>query len=541
MIRFGTGTYNVRDSEGVQPQLVSKTTATPTSNTKTSTSNLKCTVFFLDDTEHEFEFHKNAIGEELLEKVFSHLDLIEKDFFGLQFVCILDVNSTGSQMRWLDSKKSIKRQMMCPPYHLFFRVKFYVSDPSKLIEEYTRYLVYLQLRKDILEGRLTCSESEAALLGSYAAQSEIGDYSAEEHDDNYLADFRVVPVQLPALNTKISQLHRHHHGLYPADAEFRFLDIAKNLQLYGFDLYEAKDGDDLDIVLGVNCNGISIFQNGLALNSFPWAIILKLSFKRKLFYVEMKEWDNGKQKDSLYIFNAVSPPNCKMLWKSCIEHHTFFRLIAPPSVPQKSIFHLGSRFRYSGRTEYQSVEEMRRRALADRNFSRHQSMNMSRPGRLPSGTTNPIDCQQPSSSLSTASHTSNSSAFSATSAGDYASKLTSRCQRFLPRGGPSALLHNNIFRRKMSQLNPMAALPTFLQNLLPRSTSTFKLSKELARPDYDENFGDDEWMPETPEVSAVSSHTENARSLCILPMLCCHFKKLFNKDAGKKNGTGKTM
>lgn len=102
----------------------------------------------------------------------------------------------------------------------------------------------------------------------------------------------------------------------------------------------------MDILVGVNCSGISIFKNEIILTSFPWVIIVKLSFKRKFFNVQLKEYDNGNSKDSVYAFNAISPQNCKMLWKSCIEHHTFFRLIAPPTAPQKSIFNLGSRFRY---------------------------------------------------------------------------------------------------------------------------------------------------------------------------------------------------
>jgi tyrosine-protein phosphatase non-receptor type 4 len=354
MIRFGTGTYNVRDSEDVIPFKAAAVEASP-ANTLTSSSSvkssassstLKCIVTFLDGTEHEFDFNKHALGEELLEKVFDHLELVEKDFFGLQFVCVVDVETAGSRMRWIDPRKSIKRQMMCPPYHLFFRVKFYVSNPSKLIEEYTRYQLYLQLRKDILEGKLPCTEQEAAILGSYAAQSELGDYSPDEHKENYLDKFHIVPHQSASLTRVIAQYHKHHTGQFPADAEYKFLEVAKTLPLYGFDLYEAKDNDKLDILVGVNCSGISIFKNDIILTSFPWAIIVKLSFKRNFFNVQMKEYDNGNSKDSVYAFNAISPPNCKMLWKSCIEHHTFFRLIAPPTAPQKSLFHLGSRFRY---------------------------------------------------------------------------------------------------------------------------------------------------------------------------------------------------
>ena len=36
---------------------------------------------------------------------------------------------------------------------LQFRVKFYVPDPSHLQEELTRYLFYLQIKRDIFSGR----------------------------------------------------------------------------------------------------------------------------------------------------------------------------------------------------------------------------------------------------------------------------------------------------------------------------------------------------------------------------------------------------
>ncbi|KAE9553164.1 hypothetical protein FO519_003643 [Halicephalobus sp. NKZ332] len=512
MIRFGTGTYNVRDTEDVQPELSGNRSSAVTTSTssKPPTSTLKCTVFFLDDTEHDFYFNKNATGEDLLEKVYAHVELVERDFFGLQFVCILDVESSGSRMRWLDAKKSIKRQMMCPPYHLFFRVKFYVSDPSKLIEEYTRYQMYLQLRKDIFEGRLQCTDEEVILLGSYAAQSEIGDFPNDQNE-NYLDSLKVIPHQTKEITQKIAQFHRLHSGLVPAEAEYKFLDIAKHLYLYGFDLYEAKDGNDADICIGVNCSGISIFQNGIKVNSFPWAAIIKLSFKRKHFYIQMKTIDENRDHvDTVLVFNAVSSKNCKLLWKSCIECHTFFRLIAPPTIPQKSLFHLGSRFRYSGRTEYQSVEEMRRKARSEKNFNRNYSMASGNKFSKEPGTTEGPQ----SSSLSTVSHTSNSSAFSATSAADFASKFSSRCRRLIPRGRAANLLRENIIRRKMAQIseiNAVSALPGFLQNLLPRSVSTFKLNQDLTRPDEGE-FGDDEWW-----VASVTAFTFTRKVDPLLP------------------------
>ncbi|KAI1704687.1 FERM central domain-containing protein [Ditylenchus destructor] len=403
--RFGSGSYNLRESEDIPPPVPCAETH-PKHTSHPSTSNLNpngvlkkkvnfltngsgteskvqsstslgpaatqsyiCTVYFLDDTEKEFQIQKNAVGEELINKVFDHLELIEQDFFGLQFVSLLDNNS--ARMRWLDAKKNVKRQIICPPFHFYFRVKFYVSDPGRLIEEYTRYHVYLQLRRDLLEGKLVSEEEAststglevAALLGSYAVQSELGDYCREEHDSlDYLRGFQLLPTQSIVLLQRIAHLHKFHNGQSPADAEFHFLLEAKRLPLYGFDVYDAKDGTHHPIMVGVNCAGVSVFESRRIVNSFPWAAIVKLSFKRKTFLLRIKTVDSKNDEiDTELSFNALSPQNCKMLWKSCIEHHTFFRLIAPPALPNKKLFHLGSKFRYSGRTEFQTIQDMKRR------------------------------------------------------------------------------------------------------------------------------------------------------------------------------------
>uniref|UniRef100_A0A915BXA3 Moesin/ezrin/radixin homolog 1 n=1 Tax=Parascaris univalens TaxID=6257 RepID=A0A915BXA3_PARUN len=361
--RFGSGSYSVRDSERLNPETV----APPIYRT------IVCTVYFLDDTERNFEIDRHSRGQVLLDKVFEHLELVEKDYFGLQFICVLDPNQPGVR-RWLDPTKSIRKQMLYPPYRLFFQVKFYVNDPAKLVEEYTRYHVFLQLRKDLLDGRLTCPESTSALLGSYAAQSEFGDYSSDEHGSDYLDGFRVIPEQSASFLKSVAELHKLHKGQSPAEAEYNFLEQAKKLELYGVDLYPAKESSGTSIGVGVSSSGVLVFRSGHREALYPWSSIMKLSFKKKLFSVYMRTLnEDNVEEDTVMLFNVQNPESCKALWKSCIEHHTFFRLIVPPTAPPKSIFNIGSRYRYSGRTEFQSMEEMRRRARVERTFQRHGS------------------------------------------------------------------------------------------------------------------------------------------------------------------------
>ncbi|XP_057666991.1 tyrosine-protein phosphatase non-receptor type 4 isoform X1 [Diorhabda carinulata] len=334
---------------------------------------LSITVKFLDDTEHVFHIEKRAKGSTLLEQVYHHLELVEKDYFGLQFSDNgnLPGKRSSAWMRWLDLSKSIKKQLGTCQYPLYFRVKFYVSDPSKLQEEYTRYQFYLQLRRDILEGKLYLPPSTAILLASYTVQSELGDYQPEEHGPNYLSNIQLVPNQTDDIEKKISELHKLHKGQLPADAEFNFLDHAKRIEMYGVELHKARDSANKEIQLGVTHLGLVVFQNNIRINVFSWSKIMKISFKRKQFFIQLRR-ELSESYDTLLGFNMETYRSSKTLWKSCVEHHTFFRLHSP-RVKRKFPLSLGSKFTYSGRTEYQTVAEVRQRGILERKFVRSPS------------------------------------------------------------------------------------------------------------------------------------------------------------------------
>ncbi|XP_052809205.1 tyrosine-protein phosphatase non-receptor type 4-like isoform X5 [Mya arenaria] len=359
---------------------------------------ITCIVHFLDDSHQTFEVDKRSKAQHLLDKVFDHLELIEKDYFGLQFLDLApDPDIARDKMRWLDPLKTIKKQCRGPGYEFFFRVKFYVTDPSKLTEEYTRYHFFLQVKKDILEGRLHCPHTTAALLASYAVQSELGDFNPDDHVDGYLSDLRFIPNQTDDFEKDVNKHHQSHRGQTPADAEFNYLDKAKRLEMYGVDLHKArvlpmfvdevlphrfgKDQSNLEIHLGVTSVGLVVFQNNMKINTFPWSKIVKISFKRKQFFIQLRReqvilgFPTAAKNDAvenLIGFNMVSYRSCKNMWKSCVEHHTFFRLHTP-NPHQKKIFSIGSKFRYSGRTEFQTIEESKRRAKLERSFTRHST------------------------------------------------------------------------------------------------------------------------------------------------------------------------
>uniref|UniRef100_A0A915E1P5 FERM domain-containing protein n=1 Tax=Ditylenchus dipsaci TaxID=166011 RepID=A0A915E1P5_9BILA len=338
------------------------------SNAQSNSQTLICTVHFLDDTQRQFEVQKNATGEDLINQVFSHLELMEKDFFGLQFISLIDSNC--ARMRWLDSKKSIKRQIVCPPYQLFFGSSFMLVIPadwlksilgttfiSKSAKTFSMAVFYAHLRMAV---KIVWKWLHSWVVSLFNQNWRF--QCRRTYSMDYLNSFQLLPIQSDAMLHKIAQLHQLHIGQSPAESEFNFLAHAKRLPMYGFDLHEAKDGTNHPITIGVNSNGVSVFENRRMVNAFPWAAIIKLSFKRKTFFLRMKTLgQNGEEVDTELSFNAICPQNCKILWKSCIEHHTFFRLIAPPIVPNKSLFNLGSKFRYSGRTEFQTMQQMKQR------------------------------------------------------------------------------------------------------------------------------------------------------------------------------------
>uniref|UniRef100_A0A8C0S8C3 Protein 4.1 n=1 Tax=Canis lupus familiaris TaxID=9615 RepID=A0A8C0S8C3_CANLF len=314
-----------------------------------------CRVTLLDASEYECEVEKHGRGQVLFDLVCEHLNLLEKDYFGLTF-CDAD-----SQKNWLDPSKEIKKQIRSSPWNFAFTVKFYPPDPAQLTEDITRYYLCLQLRADIITGRLPCSFVTHALLGSYAVQAELGDYDAEEHIGNYVSELRFAPNQTRELEERIMELHKTYRGMTPGEAEIHFLENAKKLSMYGVDLHHAKDSEGIDIMLGVCANGLLIYRDRLRINRFAWPKILKISYKRSNFYIKIRPGEY-EQFESTIGFKLPNHRSAKRLWKVCIEHHTFFRLVSPEP-PPKGFLVMGSKFRYSGRTQAQTRQAS---ALIDR-------------------------------------------------------------------------------------------------------------------------------------------------------------------------------
>ncbi|CAF4732289.1 unnamed protein product [Rotaria sp. Silwood1] len=315
--------------------------------TKTKTGKqIACKVHMLDDQDLPFHIDPKATGQDLFNSVCNYIDLLERDYFGLEY---------------LDSHRNV--------------VCIFISIKEIFYDIFIMYLFALQIKRDLAVGALLCSDNTASLLASYIVQAEIGDY-LESYNNNpsYFSSRKYFPHQTVEHEIRIMNFHKNHIGQYPADADLNLLDIARKVELYGIKMHPAKDHEQVNLNLSVAHMGILVFQNITKINTFSWAKIRKLSFKRKKFLIKLQPEGYGYYKDTVE-FYFDTRDECKNFWKKCIEYHAFFRCVTiqRSQRSKNKLLAGGSSFRYHGRTQKEIIEYARENYAKNRTFTRSYS------------------------------------------------------------------------------------------------------------------------------------------------------------------------
>ncbi|XP_067411542.1 FERM domain-containing protein 5 isoform X2 [Emydura macquarii macquarii] len=311
-----------------------------------------CTVRLLDDSEYTCTIQRDAKGQYLFDLLCHHLNLLEKDYFGIRFV------DPDKQRHWLEFTKSVVKQLRSqPPFTMCFRVKFYPTDPAALKEEITRYLVFLQIKRDLYHGRLLCKTSDAALLAAYILQAEIGDHDPGKHPEGYSSKFQFFPKHSEKLERKIAEIHKTElSGQTPATSELNFLRKAQTLETYGVDPHPCKDVSGNAAFLAFTPFGFVVLQGNKRIHFIKWNEVTKMKFEGKTFYLYVSQ---KEEKKIVLTYFAPTPEACKHLWKCGIENQAFYKLEKSSqvrTVSSSNLFFKGSRFRYSGRVAKEVME-----------------------------------------------------------------------------------------------------------------------------------------------------------------------------------------
>ncbi|XP_074467749.1 FERM domain-containing protein 5 [Sebastes fasciatus] len=312
-----------------------------------------CTVRLLDDSEYTCTIQRDAKGQYLFDLICHHLNLLEKDYFGIRYV------DPDKQRHWLEFTKSIAKQIKSqPPFTMCLRVKFYPPDPAALKEEITRYLVFLQVKRDLYHGRLLCKTSDAALLAAYILQAEIGDHDPGKHPEGYSSKFQFFPKHSEKLERRIADIHKTELiGQSPETSELNFLQKAQMLETYGVDPHPCKDVSGNPAFLAFTPFGFTVLQGNRRVHLLKWEEVTKLKFEAKTFHIYANQMEDKK---IILTYFAPTPEACKHLWKCGVENQAFYKLEKSSqvrTVSSSNLFFKGSRFRYSGKVAKEVMEQ----------------------------------------------------------------------------------------------------------------------------------------------------------------------------------------
>eukprot|EP00043_Microstomoeca_roanoka_P020312 m.244150 g.244150 ORF g.244150 m.244150 type:complete len:3704 (+) comp17144_c0_seq1:231-11342(+) len=294
-----------------------------------------------DGCENRVEVDLKCLGRDIWDQFTSLFDLNEQDYFGLVYEVPLNRRDNSTQdkreYQWLILDEPALQQLGEPmlseeanmvEWQLSFRIKFYVGhEQTALWDDYARYLFFLQLTHDMCHGRLIVTPDVKAELLGFAAQVECGDWDPDKHSGtSYFVEYELVKEPSSILELAREQ-HMQCRGMTTNAAQTAFIALAQEQNMYGVDLYSCKDDDGRDLQVGVCPTGIKFYRSSAVL-SYPWARIKNIQFKRRNFTLTFRnDADEGLSSTTV---NFSSKVTCKALWKSSIQHHTFFRRKSSP-------------------------------------------------------------------------------------------------------------------------------------------------------------------------------------------------------------------
>ncbi|XP_033624610.1 tyrosine-protein phosphatase non-receptor type 21-like [Asterias rubens] len=296
----------------------------------TSKNSYVARIQLLDNTLLELTLTPESLGQDCLDTIAQRLQLEETMYFGLQYI------NKGYKLRWVDLEKPLKKQLEknCQDPILRFCVMLYASNVQQLRQEITRYLYFLQLKSDIIEGILPCSPEQAVLLASYAVQAEFGDFDAQRHNVEFLHEFVLLPKNMTPdseilcdLIQEVINTFSNHAGISPDTAELAYITEASQLEGYGQENYPAKDEMGNELFLGASSIGIFVKHlNGQPTVTFKWSDIVNMVHNKRLFGIETHNEETLQ-------FQVEDAEAAKYVWRMCKMQQQFYKMCLANTKP----------------------------------------------------------------------------------------------------------------------------------------------------------------------------------------------------------------
>ncbi|XP_075781309.1 tyrosine-protein phosphatase non-receptor type 14 [Pelodiscus sinensis] len=276
----------------------------------------------LDNNVIECTLSVESTGQECLEAVAQRLELRETHYFGLWFL------SKNQHARWVELEKPLKKQLdkFANEPLLFFGVMFYVPSVSRLQQEVTRYQYYLQVKKDVLDGRLRSSLDQGIRLAGLAVQADFGDCNQFESHD-FLREYVLFPMDwtqdeavLEDLTQKVAQEHKTHSGIPAAEAELMYISEVERLEGFGQESFPVKDNHGNDLHLGIFFMGIFIKNRiGRPTVIYRWNDIGNIIHNKSSIIVELIN------KEETVLFHTDDIENAKYISRLFAARHKFYK------------------------------------------------------------------------------------------------------------------------------------------------------------------------------------------------------------------------